>query len=114
MSNAKIMVEREAFEKNDRQYYSYYIKGNVRGREVKACVVPPDRGGYTVLDIVFGDAMQAELVMNPYEIKDDATGRVIKGNSYAVRSYDDDGQVYECSIKPFRNSDKSILNMLLR
>ena len=76
-------------------------------------IVPPDKGGYTVLDIVFGEEMEAELVLNPYEIKDEGTGKVIKGNSYAVRTVDKDGEVYECAIKSFRASDKALLNMLL-
>ena len=65
-----IMVERETFEKNEKTYFSYFIKGNIRGKDVKIAVAPPDKGGYTVLDIVFGDAMQAELKITPFEIKD--------------------------------------------
>ncbi len=110
----RIYVERETYVKNDKEYFAYFIKGSIRGKAVKISVVPPDRGGYAVLEIVFGEAMAAELVLNPYEIKDEATGRVISGNSYLVRSYDEDGVVYECSVKPFRNSDKMLLNMLIR
>ena len=77
-------------------------------------VVPPDKGGYTVLDIVFGNEMSAELILKPYEIKDEATGRVIAGNSYAVQSVDEDGEIYECSVKPYRNSDKALLAMLVK
>ena len=110
----KIMVERETFEKNGKTYFSYFIKGNIRGKDVKVAIVPPDRGGYALLDIVFGNEMQAELVVNPYEIKDDATGNVIKGNTYAVRTTDENGETYECNVKPFRNSDKMLLNMLMR
>jgi hypothetical protein len=110
----KIMVERETFEIEDKTYFSYFIKGNIRGRNVKIAVIPPDRGGYTVLDIVFGDEMQAELVLNPFEIKDEQSGKVIKGNTYAVRTQDENGQVYECNVKPYRSSDKMLLNMLLR
>ena len=114
MANEKVIyVERETFEKNDKTYYSYFIKGVVRNTEVKISVIPPDKGGYTVLDIVFGGAMQAELVLKPYEIKDDS-GKVLKGNTYGVKSVDEDGQIYECKIKPFRDSDKALLNMLLR
>lgn len=108
-----IMVERETFEKNDKTYFSYFIKGQVRGRDIKVAIIPPDKGGYTVLDIVFGDAMQAELKITPFEIKDDA-GKVISGNTYAVRSVDENGEVYECSVKPYRNSDKALLNMLVK
>ena len=59
--------------------------------------------------------MRAELTLTPYEIKDDSTGRVIKGNTYGVRSVDaETGEIYECKIKPYRDSDKTLLNMLLR
>lgn len=109
-----IVVERETFEKGGKSYFSYFIRGNVRGRDVRVGVVPPDKGGYTVLDIVFGNAMEAELLVKPFEIKDDATGRVITGNTYAVCSYDENGEAYECPIKPARASDKTLLNMLLR
>lgn len=109
----QIKVERDTYEKGGKTYYSYFIKGNIRGRDIRVLIVPPDKGGYTVLDIVFGEEMEAELVLNPYEIKDESTGRVIKGNSYAVRTVDADGEVYECAIKPFRASDKALLQMLL-
>ena len=109
-----IAVERDTFEKDGRTYFSYFIKGKVRGKDVRVLIVPPDKGGYTVLDIVFGEAMAAELVLRPYEIKDEASGKVITGNSYAVRSVDEDGIVYECPIKPYRQSDKALLQMLLR
>ena len=112
--NKQIYVERDTFEKDGKTYYSYFIKGKVRGKDVKVAIVPPDKGGYTVLDIVFGDAMAAELVAKPYEIKDDSTGKVITGNSYAVRSVDENGEEYECAVKPFRSSDKALMNMLLR
>lgn len=110
----KIMVEREIFEKNEKTYYSYFIKGVIRNKEVKVAVIPPDKGGYAVLDIVFGNEMSAELVANPFEIKDEVTGKVISGNSYLVRTVDDNGEIYECNIKPYRNSDKSLLNMIMR
>ena len=113
----KPIVQREPFESNGRQLYSYFIKGVLRGKEIKIQVAPPnkdtDKNGYNVLDVVFGDAMEAELIIIPYEIKDDS-GKVIKGNTYAVRSYDEDGTVYECPIKPARTSDKTFINMLLR
>ena len=115
MNTNTILVERDTFESNGRSFFSYFIKGQVRGKEVKAAVMPPDKGGYAVLDIVFGETMSAELVIKPYEIKDEATGNVIKGNTYAAKSVDKTtGEVFECTIKPFRNSDKMLLNMILR
>ena len=115
--NNQIFVERETFESKGKTYFVYYIKGTVRGRDVKVGIAPPDKdtdkGGYAVLDIVFGNADKAELVLVPYEIRDEKTKKVVKGNSYVVRSVDDDGRVYECPVKPARTSDKSLLNMLL-
>ena len=113
-NNVTIFVERETFEKNGKTYFSYFIEGEIRGKHVKAAVVPPDKGGYTVLDIVFGGAMAAELVVKPFEMKDEATGKIISGNSFAVVSYDENGMSYECAIKPYRASDKAILNMILK
>ena len=110
----KIMVERDTFEKDGKTYFSYFIKGQIRGKDVRVAVIPPDKGGYTVLDIVFGNEMKANLITNPYEIKDELTGKIIKGNSYAVQTKDENGEVYECNVKPFRNSDKTLLNMLMK
>lgn len=114
MANNNIMVERETFEKNGKEYFSYFIKGKVRGKDVKIAIVPPDKGGYTVLDIVFGDEMGATLTVKPFEIKDESTGKIIAGNTYGVQTVDEDGEIYECPIKPFRSSDKALLNMLLK
>ena len=114
MANEMILVERETFEKNGKTYYTYFIKGSVRGKDIRVSVVPPDKGGYTVLDIVFGNAMACELSVKPFEIKDDVTGKVISGNTFAVISYDENGEIYECAIKPFRASDKALLNMLIK
>ena len=40
--DGKIFVERETYEKEDKTYFSYFIKGKVRGKDVKATVVPHD------------------------------------------------------------------------
>ena len=113
MSN-KIFVERDTYESKGKTYYSYFIKGQIRGKDVRIAIVPPDLGGYAVLEIVFGESMAAELIAKPFEIKDEKTGNVFTGNTYQVRSVDENGMVYECTVKPFRSSDKSLLNMLLR
>ena len=111
--NNQVLVVRETYEKDGNTYFSHVVKGVIRGKEVKATVVPHDVGGYAILDIVFGDAMTAELVLKPYEIKDEKTKKTVKGNSYAVRSVDTEtGEVLECPVKPFRSSDKTILGMI--
>ena len=113
-NNNKFMVERETYEKDGKTYYTYFIKGKVRGKEVRIAVTPPDKGGFTVLDIVFGNEMKADLLTKPYEIKDDATGKVVKGNTFIARTTDAHGEVFECSIRPFKNSDKTLLNMIIK
>ena len=113
MKNKKIFVERETFVKDDKTFFSYFIKGNIRGKDVKVAVVPPDKGGYAVLDIVFGNEMKADLVVKPFEIKDEATGKVVTGNTFSVQTTED-GIVYECAIKPYRSSDKMLLNMIIQ
>ena len=90
MENKKIFVEREVYEKDNKEYFSYFIKGNVRGKEVKVLITPPDKGGYTVLDIVFGNEMSAELTLTPYEIKDDS-GKVLKKLFRRKRKRNEDG-----------------------
>ena len=110
----QIFVERDTYVKNEKTYFSYFIKGKVRGKDVRVAIVPPDNGGYTLLDTVYGDEMKAELTLKPYEIKDEKTGKVTSGNSYGVKTVDKEtGEIYECPVKAFRSSDKTILNMLL-
>lgn len=108
-----ISVEREKHEKNDKTFYTYFISANIRGKSVKISVIPPDNGGYRVLDIVYGNQNEATLMVTPFEIKDES-GKVVRGNTYSVQSFDEDGVIYECPIKPARTSDKSLLNMLLK
>lgn len=108
-----IKVERELFEKNGKSYYAYYINGVVRGIEVKVQVVPPDLGGYKVLDIVYNGEMEAELSIVPFKFAAD-DGHVIEGNTFKVVSTDENGEIYECPVQPARKSDKSMLDMLIK
>lgn len=111
----KIIVEKGTFEYNDKEYSSYFIAGKIKGKDVMVALIPPDKGGWAVLDILFSDTNQGELVVKPYELKDEKTGKVTAtGNTYAVRTVDENGEIYECPVKPFKSSDKALLNMLLR
>ena len=111
----KIIVEKGTFEYNDKEYSSYFIAGKIKGKDVKVALMPPDKGGWAVLDILFSDTNQGELVVKPYELKDEKPGKVTaNGNTYAVRTVDENGEIYECPVKPFKSSDKALLNMLLR
>ena len=107
------MVERESFEYNGKECFTYFINAKLRGKELRAKVAPMDVDGFAVLDLVFNNAMEAELKITPFEMKN-ANGQTVKGNSYSVISKDEDGTVYECSIKPYNKTAKDILAMILR
>lgn len=113
---SKLYVEKEAYisKKTGKENFSYFVKGVIKGKEVKALVVPPDIGGYTVLEIVFDGVDKAELKVVPYEMTDQTSGQVISGNTYQVQIVDEDGEIFECKVKPFKSSDKTLLNMLLK
>lgn len=108
-----LTVIREEFNgKDDKKYWSYMVKGQVRGRAVKVDFVPKDIGGYEPLDIVFDVANTAELIITN-EFSTDTAGNKIYYTAYKVRNVDELGIEYECDVKPQRNSDKSLLLMLL-
>ena len=113
MSDKKLIVEREKFEYKGKEYMGYFVKGIVKGREVRATLKPQDINGYTVLDLIFDGANEVELIAKPYSITDD-NGNVISGNTFIVRSVDENGEVYECPVKHSRGSDKVLLNMLMK
>ena len=112
MANRKISVEREPREYEGKTYNNYFVRGVVAGQSVKAQLTPPDNGGYAILDIVFAEGREVELSMKPYEMRD-AAGKTVKGNTYAARSIGANGEVFECKLKPFRDSDKNLLEMIL-
>lgn len=116
-----LTVEREVIKDKDgkqyqsrdgRAYFAYVVRGVVRGREVKVDFAPKDKGGYEPLDIVFDVAPKADLIMTEEEMTNDS-GKKQKYMAYKVRTVDEDGIIYECGVKPSRDSDKSLLSMLL-
>lgn len=110
----KLFVEREKFTGNDgKEYYSYFLKGNVRGREVRVDFAPKDKGGYEPLDIVFDVQDKAELIIGKEEMVDSNTGRKSVYDTYTLKTVDTDGIEYVVGVKPTRNSDKALLQMLI-
>lgn len=119
MANNKnnIKVEKGEFEYKGKSYAEYFISGNVRGRDIKIKLAPPDKndkGGYTVLDIVFGNEATADFITEPFEFQN-GEGKTVSGTRFLVRTADKEtGEVYECAVKPARKSDKTLLEMLMR
>lgn len=111
--NKKLFVEREKFVGNDdKEYFAYFVKGKVRGRDIKVDFAPKDKGGYEPLDILFDVADKAELILSEEEMTNDS-GKTTKYTTYKVKTIDEDGVIYECGVKPARDSDKALLGMLI-
>lgn len=120
--NGNLVVTREPIKDKDgnvrktedgREYFAYLVRGNVRGRNVKVDFEPKDKGGYEPLDLVFDVSSKAELLMKEEEMTNDKTGKTSTYMSYKVRTVDENGIPFECGIKPSRDSDKSLLSMLV-
>lgn len=118
--NGNLVIEREAikgadgkqlFTKDDRPYFAYIVRGLVRGKEKKVDFVPKDKGGYEPLDILFEISPKAELIMNEEEMTD-GDGKKTQYTAYKARVIDEDGELYECGIKPQRDSDKALLKFI--
>jgi len=108
-----LKIEREIYKsKDNEERFTYFVRGVIRKKEIKASLIPSDVGGYDVLDIVFGDESTADLVLVPYSMTDD-NGKEIVGNTYEAQNFDENGEVYRCKVKPRQSSDKSLLEMLL-
>lgn len=97
---------------DNRPYFAYQVHGIIRGQEKKIDFVPKDKGGYEPLDIVFEIQPKAELIMTD-EVMTDNDGNKTAYKAYKVRVYDEDGEAWECGVKPQRDSDKALLNFLL-
>lgn len=98
--------------KDGRLYYAYIVRGNIRGQAKKIDFAPKDKGGYEPLDIVFDISPKAELIMSD-EVMTNDDGTKTPYVAYKVQVTDEDGEIWECGVKPQRDSDKALLKFLL-
>ena len=119
--NGNLVMVREAIKgkdgkqlltKDGRPYFAYIVQGNIRGQAKKIDFAPKDKGGYEPLDILFEIAPKAELIMEN-RVMEDENGVKTPYTAYSVRVVDEDGEVWDCEVKPQRNSDKALLKFLL-
>lgn len=120
----KLFVTRKSFisKKDGKEYFNYVLKGTIRRtvggklleKEVEVDFVAKDQGGYEVLDIIFFNTDSAELVIEHKNLINDKTGEVLSFNDYTIQSVDDDGTVFGYKVKLQRESDKSLLDAILR
>lgn len=109
-----LIVERETFTSKDkREMYGYFVRGKIRGRDVKVDFNAEDQGGYEVLDIIFDIKPTAELLITENEMTND-DGTKQRYTTYEVQNVDEDGIVYKYKVKPARKSDKAYLDVLLQ
>ena len=98
--------------KDGRLYFAYIVRGVIRGQEKKVDFVPKDMGGYEPLDILFDIAPKAELTMRDEEMTDN-DGKKTRYTAYTAQVVDEDGEVWDCNVKPQRDSDKALLKFML-
>ena len=114
MKNQTLVLERESFiAKSGKEMYSYFVRGNAHGREIKAGFLAKDLGGYELLDLMFQINPQVALIMHEESMTDDK-GNVTKYMVYEAQVVDADGLVYTYKLKLAKESDKSYLNILLQ
>ena len=111
---AMLTVEREIYTaKDEKEYYGYFVRGKLRGREVQADLMPKNKDfdGYAILDIIFDIAPTAQLTIREEESE---TATKTRYKVYEVSNTDEDGITYSYKLKPRAESDKSILGVLLQ
>ena len=108
------LVERETYQKGGKEFFSYFVKGKIRGKDIKAYLTPDGIRGYDLLDIVFLGEKTAKLRATPNEMVGD-DGVVHSFMSYECYNIDNEtGEEFACKLKPMTSSDKKILELLCR
>lgn len=110
-------VKREKFRADDgREMWSYYTDGKVRNRDVKVSFIAYDKGGagYEFLDLIFGAKDSVDLVMYD-EVQKDFNGKVTSRRTvYEIQDVDETlGVVYSYKVKPYRETDRAYINIML-
>lgn len=110
-----LILHREIKKTKDgkREFSVFSVSGELREQQCRAEMVPPDMGGYAVLNLVFGPVNDLPLLKVPYEMRDEVTKKKTSGFTYKVMS-EEDGIVFEAKVKPSRNSDKELLRCFLQ
>lgn len=123
-STPQLFVTRETYisRKDNQEYWCYVLKGKicrtVKGKvfeqEVKVNFVAKDQGGYEVLDMIFFNTDTAELRIRDESMTNERTGEVTAYKVYEVVSRDDFGVELTYKVKLQRESDKSLLDAVIK
>ena len=107
----EMVVVRSTYERNGKKYFQYSLNGNINGRAKEIRLTCQDVGMFDVLDIIFEVNGKPTLVAIPFSMKGD-DGKEIKGFTYEVMTTGEDSVVYRAKVKPSRQSDKALLDIL--
>lgn len=115
-------VHRKPFVTSEgKEYWGYYVEGTIvrkkngkrMQKDITVDFVAKDSGGYEVLDLIFFSSDIAKLVMREGKMTNERTGKVSRYTVYEIQSTDDDGTMFSYKVKPSRESDKALLQMLI-
>lgn len=115
-------VHRKPFVTSEgKEYWGYYVEGTIvrekngkrMQKDITVDFVAKDSGGYEVLDIIFFSSDIAKLVMHEEKMTNERTGKVSRYTVYEIQSTDDSGMLFSYKVKPSRESDKALLQMLI-
>ena len=115
-------VHRKPFVTSEgKEYWGYYVErtivreknGKRMQKDITVDFVAKDSGGYEVLDLIFFSSDIAKLVMHEEKMTNERTGKVSRYTVYEIQSTDDDGTMFSYKVKPSRESDKALLQMLI-
>ena len=108
----KLYVSREVFGKSDsgEDLYSYYIDATFRGQKNRISLQAEDNGSYSMLNIIFANALMVEARFVESVFKPDEDSAPIVTLSVEVFVFDEnDGVEYSAPLKGQRKSDKTCL-----
>lgn len=108
-------VHRKVFKTKDKkELMGYYVIGSVRKRDIVGSIIPSDFGGFDLLDIISSDEDNPPMLIRlKYSMPNTQTGEVVSGYTYEMVSFDPMVNEYiRCKVKPQRQSDKSVIEML--
>lgn len=108
----KILVEMKTEKAKDgHEYQTLKYRFKMRGIEQVVNLVPTDFGGWNLLKVVYAEDKTAELVHRREEMDND--GRKTYYDVFNLRNVDKkDGTIYECQVKPWQKTDKTLLKNL--
>ena len=116
----ELKVTRELLDaktKSGDDMYGYVLKEKIvvngQEREIRVDFAAKDIGGYDMLDIIFMISDFAYLVMHDETMKDE-DGKATQYRVYEIANEDELGVKYVYKVKPARESDKALLNVLIQ